>query len=272
MTSCDNIRKTCTTCNVEKYITEFYKKKNGTHGVRSICKTCMNAYQKARQSTLNNKRSTEPKKCTLCHEIKDAEHFGSCTHTSDGLQSHCNACHNIRIKEWRDNQTPEQYIRYIYAQARHRAKKSGIPFELVFDDVMNIWNDQRGLCALTGVQMTHKSAGLYNGSVDRIDSSKGYTVDNIQLVSVIAQTIKWDNDMETLKLLMKQIGTYDGVKGMKALSEQMKKFIKNCLKQSRDSHRKRTKKGEICSTTLFKNTSRNCMRNKEVCVLFLEWR
>ena len=135
---------------------------------------------------------------------------------------------------------------------------------------MNLWNEQRGLCALTGVQMTHKSAGIYNGSVDRIDSSKGYTVDNIQLVSVIAQTIKWDNDVETLKFLMKQIGKYDGVKGMKALSDEMKKFMKQCLRECRSRHVKRTKKGEICPTKLIKNTSRNCTRNNVVRVLFLE--
>lgn len=295
MTSCDNIRKTCTKCNVEKSITEFSKHNTGKHGVASVCKPCHNAYQKAhrsktnnkrsteskecsvcheikdaehfysdrnssdglrseckacniaytkaRQSTLNNPRSTEHKKCIMCNEIKDAEHFGSNKNNSDGLNSYCKACENIRIKARKDKQTPEQFLRNLYNNARHRTKKSGKPFELVFDDVMNLWNEQRGLCALTGVQMTHKSAGLYNGSIDRIDSSKEYTVDNIQMVSVIAQIIKQDNDMETLKLLMKQIGNYDGVKGMKALSEQMKKFIKNGLKQSRETHNKRTKKG-----------------------------
>jgi hypothetical protein len=243
MMSCDNIRKTCTTCNIEKDITEFNKQKGGKYGVISLCKPCKNAYKKAHRSTLNNPRSTEPKECTMCHEIKDAEHFYSHKNNSDGLCSHCKACDSIRTKALKDNRTIEQFLRYRHPNTRNNAKNRGIPFDIDVNDLMNLWDEQRGLCALTGVQMTHKSAGIYNCSIDRIDSSKGYTIDNIQLVSVIAQILKWDNDVETLKLLMKHIRKYDGVKGMKALSDEMKKFIKKCLQQSRWTHVKRRKKG-----------------------------
>jgi len=240
-------KKTCTACYEIKGITEFYKKQDGKYGVASICKPCYNARVKAHTSTLNNERSTEPKECTICHEIKHAKHFGSDIRKSDGLQSHCKACQNIYEKARRDKWSPEQFLRYIYCQTRRNAKNRGIPFELELNDVMNFWNEQRGLCALTGIQMTHKYSGIYNGSIDRIDSSKGYTVDNIQLVTVIAQRIKFTNDMETLKLLMKQNGNYDGVKGMKVLSDEMKKFIKNCLYACKNKHVKRTKKGRNMS-------------------------
>ena len=235
--------KTCSTCHVEKSITEFAKSKTGTQGLQSVCKPCHSEYTKAHRATLNNPRSTEAKKCTVCDEIKDAEHFGSDTRNSDGLDSCCKACENKQAKARRDKWSLEQFLRHRYNGACERAKKKGKPLELVFDDLMNLWNNQRGLCALTGIKMTHKSEGIYNGSIDRIDSSKGYTVDNIQLVTKIAQTIKWDNDMETLKLLMKQIGNYEGVKGTKALSEQMKEFIEQCLTQSRNRHNQLTEKG-----------------------------
>jgi hypothetical protein len=37
---------------------------------------------------------------------------------------------------------------------------------------------------------------IYNVSVDRIDSKKSYSNDNIQLVCSIINTMKWDLDQE----------------------------------------------------------------------------
>jgi hypothetical protein len=54
---------------------------------------------------------------------------------------------------------------------------------------MYLWEKQKGLCALTGIPMTYK---FYEGrvntnlSVDRIDSAKGYSKDNVQLVCMAA--------------------------------------------------------------------------------------
>lgn len=47
------------------------------------------------------------------------------------------------------------------------------------------WEEQNGICALSGTKMTFISGqGLVdtNVSIDRIDSSKHYTEDNIQLI------------------------------------------------------------------------------------------
>ena len=38
--------KTCTKCNVEKALTEFYKDKKGKYGVRSDCKDCAKSWKK----------------------------------------------------------------------------------------------------------------------------------------------------------------------------------------------------------------------------------
>jgi len=66
-------------------------------------------------------------------------------------------------------------------------------------DLENLYYKQKGLCALSGVPMTTFSnrtkeskwrAFHTNISVDRIDSTKGYELDNIQLVCYIANTMK----------------------------------------------------------------------------------
>lgn len=44
-----------------------------------------------------------------------------------------------------------------------------------------MWNKQKGKCALTGIPMTVTKSGRTNTniSIDRIDSNKGYTKDNV---------------------------------------------------------------------------------------------
>lgn len=57
-----------------------------------------------------------------------------------------------------------------------------------------IYYTQKGICALSGVSMTYQ-LGLgkvpTNISIDKIDPSKGYTLDNIQFVCDIVNIMKW---------------------------------------------------------------------------------
>lgn len=60
-----------------------------------------------------------------------------------------------------------------------------IPFEITIDQAWDIFQKQNKKCSLTGddlffVRDGRKDRG--NASLDRIDSSKGYTVDNVQWV------------------------------------------------------------------------------------------
>jgi hypothetical protein len=61
------------------------------------------------------------------------------------------------------------------------ARQRGLKWELSADFVNGLWERQEGCCALSGIP-------LLNGykdetvSIDRIDSSHGYTEDNVQLI------------------------------------------------------------------------------------------
>lgn len=56
------------------------------------------------------------------------------------------------------------------------AKRRNIPFEITIQDAWNVWT---GKCALSGIALEFNEASL-----DRIDSSVGYIVGNIQWVHI----------------------------------------------------------------------------------------
>jgi hypothetical protein len=80
---------------------------------------------------------------------------------------------------------------------RVRARKSKFVYELDLDKLVEIWNYQNGKCKLTNVDLVlqhqpkYKTiSSNYKASIDRIDSSKPYTIDNIQFISLTANNLK----------------------------------------------------------------------------------
>lgn len=66
--------------------------------------------------------------------------------------------------------------------AMKRAKRDGLEFSLTTDFLHALWQKQKGKCALTSVEMGFIGQKWLSPSIDRIDSTKGYTEDNVQWV------------------------------------------------------------------------------------------
>lgn len=68
----------------------------------------------------------------------------------------------------------------------NRAKKGNIPLEITIQDAWAQFLKQDGKCALTGLSLSfetnHKNSAKQTASLDRKDSNKGYTRENIQWV------------------------------------------------------------------------------------------
>jgi hypothetical protein len=63
------------------------------------------------------------------------------------------------------------------------AERRKLIVEIIEDDVWNRYLEQNKKCALSGIEIfLHKSSKKITASVDRINSNKGYTKDNIQIV------------------------------------------------------------------------------------------
>lgn len=88
---------------------------------------------------------------------------------------------------------------------------SALTYYIDLQYLHELWDKQKGLCALSGMPMTYYfDSGRVptNLSVDRIDSSLGYIKGNIQLVCMAVNQMKSDLTVEQLKYFCKSILEY----------------------------------------------------------------
>jgi len=88
-----------------------------------------------------------------------------------------------------------------YSDCRKRAIKHSMAFDLSPESILKIMQTTK-TCLYLGWELSFDT-GLKNktlASVDRIDSSKGYTLDNIQVISYLANLMKSSATPEELLL------------------------------------------------------------------------
>jgi len=90
---------------------------------------------------------------------------------------------------------------YLLARARTRATERGMDFTITKEDI--IIPDK---CPLLGIDIIPKAKDrTHSPSLDRKDSTKGYTPDNIWVVSSRANTLKNDATIKELKMLVENL-------------------------------------------------------------------
>ena len=92
----------------------------------------------------------------------------------------------------------------IWSRAKYRAKRKGWEFTLQQEDIII-----PETCPLLGIPLIcHRGQGGQQGnspSIDRKDSKKGYTPDNIWVISNRANTLKNDASLQELELLVENL-------------------------------------------------------------------
>lgn len=141
------------------------------------------------------------KLCTACQTLKPLSDFTT-KELHKGrriLSSHCRACATKASARRRSRSITAQ-LRHLYTAIKQRRHRH--PLAITVDDLIALWHAQQGRCAVTGRPMTHiQGRGRLptNVSVDRIDPTKGYSPDNIQLVCVAVNLMKASLTMAELK-------------------------------------------------------------------------
>jgi hypothetical protein len=105
-----------------------------------------------------------------------------------------NPNHNARGNTWRAN-NPE---RTLLINARSRAKKQGIPFSITEDDVVIT-----AVCPALGIPLVAGVGKPQDGSpsLDKINPSRGYVPGNVQVISYLANSIKYTATGEQILLV-----------------------------------------------------------------------
>jgi hypothetical protein len=97
------------------------------------------------------------------------------------------------------HRNPDNRFKLIISDSKRRAKKKGFEFNITVKDIEKLWESQKTLCAYSGIPMSLETRVNDKVSIDRIDSSKGYTKDNIVLCRWVINWMKSDMTLESFK-------------------------------------------------------------------------
>lgn len=160
------------------------------------------------------------KECKTCKKLLPTELFAINRANKDGLQIACKSCDNARQKQRRLTKQKEiqeyskEYrkrnknnlefrLQGLLNASRARAREKGRDHELTLQDLKNLFPVD-GCCPVFGFKLEWNQAGFRetSPSLDRIDSTKGYTLDNVQIISWKANRIKSYATVEELEAVI----------------------------------------------------------------------
>ena len=143
------------------------------------------------------------KTCKTCGETKPLEEFYKHAGNADNHTTDCKVCNNISQMAWREKNRMKATIN----NARYRAKKKGLPFDITEEDL----GEYPKFCPLLGIPMYHEPTRCNTGyvgskphapSLDRIIPELGYVKGNVWFISNKANTMKQDATLADLKTLV----------------------------------------------------------------------
>jgi hypothetical protein len=157
------------------------------------------------------------KTCSRCKEYKPFEYFPKTKTNKDGYSYLCKICNKSSNREYRLRNSEKYYanqkkvrseLKGFMSQLLHgaktRASKKGFDFDIDAEFLTEMLTDSGYKCAVTGIEMNlfssgRKKANPFKCSLDRIDSSKGYTKDNVRFVCWAVNQMKADRTDEEFK-------------------------------------------------------------------------
>jgi len=92
-------------------------------------------------------------------------------------------------------------IKELYNHLKNSAKKRNIPFSLTLTDLNNLSFPLT--CPVLGIKLQWNTGNPKDNSysIDRIDSTKGYEIDNIIVISYRANKLKNNASLNELNLI-----------------------------------------------------------------------
>jgi hypothetical protein len=162
----------------------------------------------------------ETKTCNRCKQEKLFSEFSLNKAVKDGRQYHCKTC-DLEYQSHRRSENREYFAKYSREYQRNRRKDFDYRLQMLInaskqraklndrehyinvEDIKAIYPVD-GCCPIFGIKLEFNGAGFRDNSpsIDRIDSTKGYTRDNIQVISWKANRIKGAASLQDLEMLV----------------------------------------------------------------------
>jgi transposase-like protein len=162
------LTKVCNSCKEEKLFSEFSKNVSAKDGIQYKCRDCDKQYQEIRRKENYQSNLLYGRK----YQAKRREDF-------------------------------DYRLRMLLNASKQRAKIKNRIHNITIDDIKSIYPID-GKCPVFGFNLMFNDSGFRENSpsIDRIDSTEGYTVDNIQIISWKANRIKAYATVEELEIVI----------------------------------------------------------------------
>jgi hypothetical protein len=162
------------------------------------------------------------KRCHRCKEFKDLSLFPKNPKTTGGVGKLCKECHNShpsvlkyeinRLKKIKQlfREDIERYIKRRESRIRSTSVANGIPYNLNFKFLIDLWRKQDGRCYYTDIKManeikTHGFQSWDAPSLDRKNPEDGYVVGNVVWCMFSVNSFKQSLNEEEFKEMIKKI-------------------------------------------------------------------
>jgi hypothetical protein len=143
------------------------------------------------------------KRCATCNENKEYTDFQRNSQQKDGYSCYCRSCttiaYKVRYEENKNNQ--DWQLQKMLNASRTRATRKNLEHTLTLNELQYLYPDDNK-CPVFGFELDWGHPKWSSPSLDRIDSTKGYTYNNCQIISNKANMLKNDATLEELELLV----------------------------------------------------------------------
>jgi hypothetical protein len=204
----EKTEKECTNCKQTLPLNNFHKDSQKSDGLYSVCKTC--AISKTKKYTSNNKEKVAQTSKKSHQKYKNTD---KCIRRRRNYYDKNKKRIDNRVKEWVKNNKEERkkilqkygntvngIINAMINSARSKDKKKGLDNNMTYENIIELKNKQNNKCVYTNVELEWSNANKkFRVSLDRIDSTKGHTTENCQLVILPINYLKSNMTIEKFK-------------------------------------------------------------------------
>lgn len=176
--------KRCSHCKRIRPASDFAICRTTSTGLQSWCNPCLRRRERAVLIEYE---------CEDCHQIcKRRDNAPGREKKARRTCARCTRRRTFRAKGGHSHNYTgtENFAGRTICSWKLSARRRGHEWNLSNEQLDHLYEQQGGICALSGLKMGGESKHAHRPSIDRIDSTKGYSGDNVQFVCSVVNMMK----------------------------------------------------------------------------------